>query len=284
MIYYLSCVLYTWDKKYVFSLRLSAMPAACTAYADSRFIFNIYILSNIIYNVKKVSIERIFGINLMNWEILITGKEIVLLSGIERNTVKGMKIISDMKNFAIILGIWGLSSAVLTGCGEGRISDSNTNSVKNGKWIGMEEIKEAVVSILGDNYWPDKRLTSGELKTETGIGEEMYDDFLAEKLNEETDIDIMIILKAKGEHLAEIETMLNAYRDALLVKYADRPQELGKVQASRIEVIDHYVCYVQLGADTGDAAERGDEEVLAVCQQENERAVDIIEKTILSVS
>ena len=60
--------------------------------------------------------------------------------------------------------------------------------------------------------------------------------------------------------------------------------ELGKVQASRIEVIDRYVCYVQLGADTGDAAEKGDEEVLAVCQQENERAIDIIEKTILNVS
>ena len=262
MIYYLSCVLYT----------------------DSRLIFNIYILSNIICDVKKVSIERIFGINLMNWEILITGKRIASLPGIGRDTVKSMKIIRNVKNFVKVLGIWGLSGVVLAGCGEGQIFDSNTNSVKNGKWIGMEEIKEAVVSILGDNYWPDKRLTSGELKTETGIGEEMYDDFLAEKLNEETDIDIMIIVKAKGEHLAEIETMLNAYRDALLVKYADRPQELGKVQASRIEVIDRYVCYVQLGADTSDAAERGDEEVLAVCQQENERAIDIIEKTILSVS
>ena len=28
--------------------------------------------------------------------------------------------------------------------------------------------------------------------------------------------------------------------------------------------------------------EKGDEEVLAVCQQENERAVDIIERTILN--
>lgn len=148
----------------------------------------------------------------------------------------------------------------------------------------MEEIKEAVVSILGDNYWPNKQLTSEELETETGIGQEMYEDFLAEKLNVETDIDMMIILKAKSEHLTEIETMMNEYRDALIVKYADRPQELGKVQASRIEVIDRYVCYVQLGADTGDAAEKGDEEVLAVCQQENERAIDIIEKTILNVS
>ncbi|NBI89895.1 DUF4358 domain-containing protein [Lachnospiraceae bacterium] len=195
---------------------------------------------------------------------------------------KHMKVIRNIKFYARVLGIWGVAVAVLAGCGEGQISNSNTNSVKNGKW--MDEIKEAVVSILGDNYWPNKQLTSEELETETGIGQEMYDDFLAEKLNVETDIDMMIILKAKSEHLTEIETMMNEYRDALIVKYADRPQELGKVQASRIEVIDRYVCYVQLGADTGDAAEKGDEEVLAVCQQENERAIDIIEKTILNVS
>lgn len=191
------------------------------------------------------------------------------------------------------LSIWVMAVFIISGCGEGQISDSNTNSVENVKRSGresedmeksvsMEEIKSEVVNILGDNYWPDKQLTETELKMETGIGREMYDDYLAEKMNIETDIDIMIILKAKQEYLPEIETMLNAYRDALIVKYEERPQELGKVQASRIEVIGLYICFVQLGADTGAAAEKGDEEVIALCQQENERAVDIIEKTILN--
>lgn len=191
------------------------------------------------------------------------------------------------------LSIWVMAVFVMTGCGEGQISDSNTNSVENvrrsggepegiEKSVSMEEIKSEVVNILGDNYWPDKQLTETELKMETGIGREMYDDYLAEKMNIETDIDIMIVLKAKEKYLPEIETMLNAYRDALMVKYGERPQELGKVQASRIEVIGLYICFVQLGADTGAAAEKGDEEVIALCQQENERAVDIIEKTILN--
>lgn len=65
-----------------------------------------------------------------------------------------------------------------------------------------------------------------------------------------------------------------------MTKYKDRPQELGKVEASRIETVDSYVSFVQLGADTEAAAEIGDEEVISVCQQENERAVDIIEKTL----
>ena len=50
--------------------------------------------------------------------------------------------------------------------------------------------------------------------------------------------------------------------------------------ASRIEIIDNYICFVQLGADTAAAAQEGDEKVVAQCQSENERAVDMIERTI----
>lgn len=196
-----------------------------------------------------------------------------------------------------VISIWILAAFMMAGCGEEEISDSNTNSVENVRrgdknsgspekedvnaYVSMKAIKKEVVKVLGENYWPDKQLTIAELKTETGITEEMIDDYLAEKLNVETDIDAMIILKAKPEYLEKIETLLNAYREALMVKFKDRPQELGKVQASRIEIIDRYVCFVQLGADTSAAAEEGDEEVLFLCQQENERALDRIEKTIL---
>ena len=53
----------------------------------------------------------------------------------------------------------------------------------------------------------------------------------------------MMIIKAKPEYLEEIEVLLNEYREALMVKYKDRPQELGKVQASRIEVIPPSIFY-----------------------------------------
>ena len=209
-----------------------------------------------------------------------------------------MKIRTLAMTLIMVLSIWVLAAPVMTGCGRELVSDSNTNSVENVRrsggndgslekenvsiYIPMNKVKNEVVNILGENYWPDKQLTAKELEAETGITEGMYDDFLAEKVNIETDIDIMIILKAKTEYLAEIETMLNAYRDSLLVKYRERPQELGKVQASRIEVIEPYICFVQLGADTEAAVRKGDEEVVVLCQQENERAVDIIEKTILN--
>ncbi len=209
-----------------------------------------------------------------------------------------MKIRTFTVALVITLTVWLLAAPILSGCGENQVSDSNTNSVENVKreegqnpimpkdggssaYASMNEIRGAIVEILGDNYWPDKQLTGKELETETGITADMYEDFLAEKQSIETDIDTMIIIKAKKDTIAEVETMLNEYREALMTKYKERPQELGKVEASRIETVDSYISFVQLGADTSDAAKAGDEQVIALCQQDNERAVDIIEKTIL---
>lgn len=213
-----------------------------------------------------------------------------------------MKIRTFTMTLVITAVVWLLAAPLLTGCGNSsnEVSDSNADSVENTRradgvgqhereeqenadvlYASMDEIKSAVVELLGDNYWPDKQLTEEELETETGITADRYEDYLAENLKVETDIDMLIVLKTKPEYLAEIETKLNEYRDSLMVKYKDRPQELGKVTASRVEIIDSYICFVQLGADTEAAAEIGAEEVLRVCQQENERVVDIIEKTIL---
>lgn len=198
-----------------------------------------------------------------------------------------MKMRTFTMTLVLTLTVWLLASPLMTGCGKEQVSDSNTNNVENvrrdatgGTASSMNTIKTAVVEILGENYWPDKQLTKEELETETGITPDMYEEYLAEKQNVETDIDTMIIIKAKADELSEIETLLNDYRESLMIKYRDRPQELGKVEASRIEIIDTYICFVQLGADTTQAAKAGDEKVITLCQQENERAVDMIEKTI----
>ena len=48
-----------------------------------------------------------------------------------------------------------------------------------------------------------------------------------------------------------------------------------------METIDNYVCFVQLGADTTVVADQGEEEIIAYCQEENERALYILEQDIL---
>ena len=54
------------------------------------------------------------------------------------------------------------------------------------------------------------------------------------------------------------------------------PMNVGKVQASRIETVGNYVMFVQLGGDTMQAAEEGDEAVVAMCQEINDKAVEAI--------
>lgn len=146
----------------------------------------------------------------------------------------------------------------------------------------MDDLKDAVVEILGDNYWPDTLLSAEELAERTGISESMYDDYMAEYQRAEAGIDMMILIKAKEGEIDTIEEYLNDYRNMLLKIYEQQPQNKSKVFASRIEVIDNYVCYVQLGADISSLEDKGEDEMVSFCQQENERALDIIEKRILS--
>lgn len=146
----------------------------------------------------------------------------------------------------------------------------------------MLELKEAVVEILGDAYWPDALLSEEELAERTGISENMYESFMAEYQHSEAGIDMMIIIEAKEDSLSEIEQYLNEYRELLLKIYEQQPQNKSKVFASRIEIIHNYVCYVQLGADITDLERQGEEKMVERCQQDNERALDMIERIILS--
>lgn len=145
----------------------------------------------------------------------------------------------------------------------------------------VNDLRDLVAGLLGENYWPDTLFSGEELSERTGISEEMYDSFLAEYQHTGAGIDRMILIEAKEDQIENIENYLNEYRDVLLQIYEQQPQNKAKVFASRIETIDRYVCFVQLGADLSALREKGEEEMIRHCQEENERALDIIEKNVL---
>lgn len=146
----------------------------------------------------------------------------------------------------------------------------------------MDELRDAVILMMGEDYWPDTLLSNEELAERTGISGNMYEDFLAEYQHTEAGIDMMILIEAKEEELALVEKYLNEYRDVLLRIYEQQPQNKAKVTASRIEVIDNYICYVQLGADISSLEPQGEEVMVNYCLEENEKALDLMEKKILS--
>lgn len=202
----------------------------------------------------------------------------------------------------VTLGVFAGISVMMAGCSNGQdniqenshayVDESNdgednaVNTIQVGSKYRivtpMMELKEAVVEILGDNYWPDTLLSDEELAERTGISSNMYENFMAEYQHSEAGIDMMIIVEVKEDSMENVEKYMNDYRNLLLNIYENQPQNKAKIFASRIEVIKNYICYVQLGADIERLESLGEDEMVAYCQQENERALDVIEKRIMS--
>lgn len=147
--------------------------------------------------------------------------------------------------------------------------------------VTLTQLKESVKELMGDQYWPEVGLTKEELEQKTGITENMYVEFLAEKQVLDSHIDTMIIIHAKEAHVGEVEQALEQYRADIIQQNQNYPQNLCKAEASRMETIEDYVCFVQLGADTTIVADKGEDEIIAYCREENERALYVLEKEIL---
>lgn len=140
----------------------------------------------------------------------------------------------------------------------------------------MNAIKTAITDKIGENYWPTMALDPEMLESAFGVTPDMYDDYLAEMPMISTNVDTLVIVKAKEGQADAVEEVLTAYRDTLVNDTMQYPMNVGKIQASRVEKIGNYVCFVQLGGDTMGAAEKGDEAVITHCQEANEMVIEII--------
>ncbi len=155
-------------------------------------------------------------------------------------------------------------------------SQTETQQGNYGNSPELQKLKTAVVDVLGENYWPNMTIDTQVLADMYGITEDMYDDYFAEMPMISTNVDTLIIIKAKEGKVSTVEEALNAYRDSMVNSTNQYPMNVGKIQASRIETFDNYVCFVQLGADVTKAMDQGEDVVITQCQEENEKALDAI--------
>lgn len=144
----------------------------------------------------------------------------------------------------------------------------------------LSELREEVKEELGERYWPEIPLSEEELEQKTGISRDMYIEYLAENADTEANVDMMIIIHAKEDYVGTVEQALEDYRIRMIEENRKYPQNWCKAEASRMETIENYVCFVQLGADTSIVSGKGKEDIISYCLEENERAVDILEKAI----
>lgn len=163
----------------------------------------------------------------------------------------------------------------------GSAGDSEDGYDYSDGWTSeMDAVREAVVEALGEDYWPDMALQPDMLESLFGVTADMYDDYLAEMPMISNNVDTLVIIKAKEGQADAVEAALTAYRENLVSDTLQYPMNVGKVQASRVEKIGNYVCFVQLGADTMETLDQGDEAVIAQCQETNELVIEIISQKV----
>lgn len=152
---------------------------------------------------------------------------------------------------------------------------------ETGTWSEeMEAVKQAVITAVDGNYFPNSMVDSELLEAFFGVGADLYDDYYAEMPMISTNADTILVIKAKADKVADVETALTAYQDSKKSSTMEYPQNMAKIQASIVKTIGNYVCYVQLGGDVTEVEESGEEATIAFCLEQNEKVVKALEDTL----
>lgn len=179
-------------------------------------------------------------------------------------------------------------TGAMTGCGNGTgnaggntaATEVETAADTYREDVTTAQLQAAVAEELGENYWPNMDVPTELLGDTFGITEEMYEEVTAQMPMISTNVDTLVIVKAREGSEQDVEAALLAWKEYNTQEAMQYPMNMGKVQAAAVKTIGRYVCLVQLGADTMAASEEGDEAVIAQCEQENARALAVIEEML----
>ena len=141
-------------------------------------------------------------------------------------------------------------------------------------------LRDAVAEALGEDYWPDSVMEPEYVQDLYGLKPDMYEDIFVETPMIGTNVDALIIVQAKNDRVEDVEKALNTYREGEINNTMQYPMNIGKVQASRIETIDNYVFFIQLGGSSVDAEEEGEEKVMELSREQNEKALEAIRQAL----
>lgn len=149
---------------------------------------------------------------------------------------------------------------------------------KKQKQPSVKKIRNAIADKYGESYAPNVTLTASEINQYFGIKTSWYSDALAEMPMISTNVDTLVIVKAKNKNTKKkIKKQLLDYRSKQINETMQYPMNIPKVQASRVYVKDNYVFFIMLGFIDSSLEETGtDEQLIDAYKAENKKAVDAI--------
>ena len=241
----------------------------------------------------------------MRTEEAYFGKDCILRKSFAKscsNLQKERKVTMKKNKILTVCSLLAVSVVLLTACGKknngntGENTESTTpqtssqagnntgntlaESTEPAQESSLMYLRDAVAEALGEDYWPDFVMEPEYVQDLYGLKPDMYEDIFVETPMIGTNVDTLIIVQAKKDRVEDVEKALNTYREGEINNTMQYPMNIGKVQASRIETIDNYVFFIQLGGSSVDAEEEGEEKVMELSREQNEKALEAIRQAL----
>lgn len=241
----------------------------------------------------------------MRTEEAYFGKDCILRKSFAKscsNLQKERKVTMKKNKILTVCSLLAVSVVLLTACGKKNNGNTGENTESTTPQTSSQEgnntgntlaestepaqesslmyLRDAVAEALGEDYWPDSVMEPEYVQDLYGLKPDMYEDIFVETPMIGTNVDTLIIVQAKKDRVEDVEKALNTYREGEINNTMQYPMNIGKVQASRIETIDNYVFFIQLGGSSVDAEEEGEETVMELSREQNEKALEAIRKAL----
>lgn len=241
----------------------------------------------------------------MRTEEAYFGKDCILRKSFAKscsNLQKERKVTMKKNKILTVCSLLAVSVVLLTACGKknngntGENTESTTpqtssqagnntgntlaESTEPAQESSLMYLRDAVAEALGEDYWPDSVMEPEYVQDLYGLKPDMYEDIFVETPMIGTNVDTLIIVQAKKDRVEDVEKALNTYREGEINNTMQYPMNIGKVQASRIETIDNYVLFIQLGGSSVEAEEEGEEKVMELSREQNEKALEAIRQAL----
>ena len=241
----------------------------------------------------------------MRTEEAYFGKDCILRKSFAKscsNLQKERKVTMKKNKILTVCSLLAVSVVLLTACGKKNNGNTGENTESTTPQTSSQEgnntgntfaestepaqesslmyLRDAVAEALGEDYWPDSVMEPEYVQDLYGLKPDMYEDIFVETPMIGTNVDTLIIVQAKKDRVEDVEKALNTYREGEINNTMQYPMNIGKVQASRIETIDNYVLFIQLGGSSVDAEEEGEEKVMELSREQNEKALEAIRQAL----
>lgn len=177
--------------------------------------------------------------------------------------------------FCTFLTLWLMLS--MAACQKEETKTIDLNALHN-------EIKEA----YGDSYAPAEPMEGTDLNARYGLTEDMYTELIAEFPMISVNVDEFVAVHAAEGRAEEVTAALEAYQKNLQENSMQYPMNLPKIQASQVISHGDYTFFVMLSfmedpsgdgeVTSSDDAAAAEEEALKKAQQDNQTAIDIINR------